>query len=128
MGGAAPSALVWQRAEPSYWWAPKGEEASWLTQQYQASPRYPVKFWLQAGRFETQGPNGGIYRNTLAFEKVLREKGYTVSFHPWSSGHDYAAWCEALVYGMRDFTGLASQRKPSTPDVAKHEIFNSAKR
>lgn len=112
----------------SYWWAPKGEEASWLTQQYQASPRYPVKFWLQAGRFETQGPNGGIYRNTLAFEKVLREKGYTVSFHPWSSGHDYAAWCEALVYGMRDFTGLASQRKPTTPDVAKHEIFNSAKR
>ena len=112
----------------SYWWAPKGEEASWLTQQYQASPRYPVKFWLQAGRFETQGPNGGIYRNTLAFEKVLREKGYTVSFHPWSSGHDYAAWCEALVYGMRDFTGLASQRKPTTPDVANHEIFNSAKR
>lgn len=112
----------------SYWWAPKGEEASWLTQQYQASPRYPMKFWLQAGRFETQGPNGGIYRNTLAFEKVLREKGYTVSFHPWSSGHDYAAWCEALVYGMRDFTGLASQRKPTTPDVAKHEIFNSAKR
>ncbi|MFA9593324.1 alpha/beta hydrolase-fold protein [Citrobacter telavivensis] len=112
----------------SYWWAPKGEEASWLTQQYQASPRYPVKFWLQAGRFETQGPNGGIYRNTLAFEKVLREKGYTVSFHPWSSGHDYAAWCEALVYGMRDFIGLVSQRKPTTPDVAKHEIFNSAKR
>ena len=112
----------------SYWWAPKGEEASWLTQQYQASPRYPVKFWLQAGRFETQGPNGGIYRNTLAFEKVLREKGYTVSFHPWSSGHDYAAWCEALVYGMRDFTGLVSQRKPTTPDVANHEIFNSAKR
>lgn len=112
----------------SYWWAPKGEEASWLTRQYQDAPRYPVKFWLQAGRFEMQGPNGGIYRNTRAFEKVLREKGYTVSFHPWSSGHDYTAWCEALVYGMRDFTGLVSQRKPTTPDVANHEIFNSAKR
>lgn len=99
-----------------------------MTRQYQDSPRYPVKFWLQAGRFEMQGPNGGIYRNTRAFEKVLREKGYTVSFHPWSSGHDYTAWCEALVYGMRDFTGLVSQRKPTTPHVANHEIFNSAKR
>ncbi|HGL6364388.1 TPA: alpha/beta hydrolase-fold protein [Citrobacter koseri] len=112
----------------SYWWAPKDEEASWLTRQYQNSPRYPVRFWLQAGRFETKGPDGGIYRNTLEFAQVLREKGYPVSFHPWSSGHDYAAWCEALVHGMRDFTGLVSQRKPATPDKADHEIFESAKR
>ena len=90
----------------SYWWAPKGEEASWLTRQYQQSPRYPIRFWLQAGKFESSGPDGGIYRNTLEFEQVLKEKGYRVSFHPWSSGHDYTAWCEALVHGMRDFTGL----------------------
>ena len=100
----------------SYWWAPKGESASWLTRQYQQSPRYPVRFWLQAGRFETSGPDGGIYRNTLEFEQVLRDKGYRVSFHPYSSGHDYAAWCEALVAGMRDLTGLAIQREPATPD------------
>lgn len=90
----------------SYWWAPEGEEASWLTRQYQHAPRYPIRFWLQAGRFESSGPDGGIYRNTLEFEQVLKEKGYRVSFHPWSSGHDYTAWCEALVQGMRDFTGL----------------------
>lgn len=112
----------------SYWWAPHGEAPAWLTRQYQNSPRYPITFWLQAGRFEQEGPNGGIYRNTLAFEKVLKEKGYTVSFHPWSSGHDYTAWCEALVHGMRDFTGLTGQRKPATPDVAEHKIFDSAKR
>lgn len=90
----------------SYWWAPEGEEASWLTRQYQQSPRYPIRFWLQAGKFETGGPDGGIYSNTREFEQVLKEKGYRVSFHPWSSGHDYVAWCEALVHGMRDFTGL----------------------
>lgn len=100
----------------SYWWAPKDEEACWLTRQYQQSPRYPVRFWLQAGRFETSGPDGGVFSHTLAFEQALREKGYRVSFHPSSSGHDYAAWCEALVAGMRDFTGLAIQRKPATPD------------
>jgi len=93
----------------SYWWAPKGEAPGWLTRQYQQSPQYPVHFWLQAGKFETTGPGGGIYRTTQDFEQVLREKGYRVSFHPWSSGHDYAAWCEALIHGMRDFMGLRRQ-------------------
>lgn len=112
----------------SYWWAPEGEAPAWLTRQYQTSPRYPITFWLQAGRFEQEGPNGGIYRNTLAFNQVLREKGYKVSFHPWSSGHDYTAWCEALVQGMRDFTGLVGQRKPATPDVADNNVFERAQR
>ena len=112
----------------SYWWAPQREEAGWLTRQYQQSPRYPVRFWLQAGKFETSGPDGGIYANTLEFERVLKEKGYTVSFHPSSSGHDYAAWCEALVSGMRDLAGLALKGKPATPDPAQQQIFNRAQR
>ncbi|ELY4663472.1 DUF3327 domain-containing protein [Cronobacter muytjensii] len=88
----------------SYWWAPKGQPASWLTREYQRAPRLPVRFWLQAGRFETQGPDGGIYRNTVEFAQTLKEKGYAVSFHPWSSGHDYAAWCEAMMQGVLDLT------------------------
>ncbi|MGY5956010.1 alpha/beta hydrolase-fold protein [Kosakonia sp. BK9b] len=90
----------------SYWWSPKGEAPGWLLRQYQQAPRYPLRFWIQAGRFESQGADGGIYANSLAFEQQLREKGYSASFHPWSSGHDYAAWVEALVHGMRNFTGL----------------------
>ncbi|HCR0053026.1 TPA: DUF3327 domain-containing protein [Enterobacter hormaechei] len=93
----------------SYWWAPEGDAPGWLTRQYQQSPPYPVRFWLQAGKFETTGPGGGIYRTTQDFEQVLRKKGYRVSFHPSSSGHDYAAWCEALIHGMRDLTGLRRQ-------------------
>ncbi|EPP1002606.1 alpha/beta hydrolase-fold protein [Cronobacter dublinensis] len=88
----------------SYWWAPAGEPASWLTREYQHAPRLPVRFWLQAGRFETQGPDGGIYRNTEEFAQVLKEKGYAVSFHPWSGGHDYVVWCEAMMQGVRALT------------------------
>mgnify|MGYP001045020443 CR=1 FL=1 len=110
----------------SYWWSPKGEAPGWLTRQYQQSPRYPIRFWLQAGRFESQGPDGGIYRNTEDFARLLRDKGYRASFHPWSSGHDYAAWCEALVAGMRDFTGLTRQRKPATPDKTDNQILDNA--
>lgn len=110
----------------SYWWAPKGEPASWLTRQYQNAPHYPVRFWLQAGRFETGGPDGGIYKNSLEFEQVLREKGYRVSFHPWSSGHDYAAWTEALVHGLRDLSGLTRQREPATPDKAQQQVLQGA--
>lgn len=101
----------------SYWWAPSGEKAGWLTRQYAQSPRYPVRFWIQAGRFESQGADGGIYRNSMEFDSMLREKGYHTRFHAWSSGHDYAAWVEALVHGLRDMTGLR-QREPATPDKA----------
>lgn len=88
----------------SYWWAPKGEPASWLTREYQRAPRQPIRFWLQAGTFESDGPDNGIYLNNLEFEQVLRSKGYPVSFHPTSSGHDYSGWCEALVTGLRHFS------------------------
>ncbi|ELP5685301.1 DUF3327 domain-containing protein [Salmonella enterica] len=90
----------------SYWWAPEGEKAGWLIRQYQQSPRYPIRFWLQAGLFETQGDDGGIWRNNQELEQVLRDKNYSTSFYSWSSGHDYAAWTEALVYGLRDITKL----------------------
>lgn len=92
----------------SYWWAPEGDAPGWLTRQYQQSPPYPVRFWLQAGKFETAGPGGGIYRTTQDFEQVLRKKA-TASASTSSSGHDYAAWCEALIHGMRDLTGLRRQ-------------------
>ena len=58
----------------SYWWAPEGDTPGWLTRQYQQSPPYPVRFWLQAGKFETAGPGGGIYRTTQDFEQVLRKR------------------------------------------------------
>ncbi len=61
---------------------------------------------VQAGRFESQGADGGIYANSREFAQVLREKVTPRVFTPGSSGHDYAAWVEALVAGMRDFTGL----------------------
>ncbi|HHR6030836.1 TPA: alpha/beta hydrolase-fold protein [Providencia alcalifaciens] len=88
----------------SYWWAPEGEKPGWLTRQYQQSPHYPISFWIQAGLFENQGADGGIWLNSQELEHVLRDKNYKTSFHSWSSGHDYAAWIEALVYGLKDFT------------------------
>lgn len=72
--------------------------------QYKLAPDVP-----RVEGSETSGPGGGIYRNTEKFEQVLREKGYPLSFPPWSSGHDYAAWCEALLHGMHDFMGLRGQ-------------------
>lgn len=89
----------------SWWWAPKGEAPGWLTRQYQKTPRYPLRFWLESGSFEHAGPGGGIYPCSLAFAQVLREKGYNVSFRASASGHGFAAWLEALVDGMQELTG-----------------------
>jgi len=90
----------------SYWWAPKEDAPGWLTREYTKSSRYPIRFWIQAGKFETAGPNGGNYINNLEFYNILKDKGYEVSFHSWHSGHNYVAWCEALVDGIRDLIDL----------------------
>lgn len=88
----------------SYWWAPANEAPGWLTRQYQLAPHQPVRLWLQAGRFEKRGPGGGNFKATLDFGQALKAKGYDVTFHPYSGGHDYASWCEALVDGLSAFT------------------------
>jgi enterochelin esterase family protein len=85
----------------SYWWAPEGEKPEWLIREYSARHTLPLRFYLQAGLFENKGEEGGILGNNIHLRDALREKGYEVVFRPYASGHDYAAWCEAMIDGVR---------------------------
>ena len=86
----------------------------WLTLGLLCSSAHattPVELTLSVGQWppylDENLPHQGVVAHLIS--DLLADEGYRVSFHPSSSGHDYAAWCEALIHGMRDFTGLRRQ-------------------
>lgn len=83
----------------SYWWAPKDEQPEWLIREFASTNKLPIKFFLEAGLFESQKENEGILYNNRHFNTVLKEKGYEVQQLELSSGHDYVSWCETLYKG-----------------------------
>jgi enterochelin esterase-like enzyme len=100
-GGLAAAFLAFQ--SPKTWgtvlsqsgwfrWHPEEEtEPHWLTRQLVASPKLPIRFWLQVGNLEVaQMLDGGP--SQLAANQHLRDvlqaKGYEVGYHEYSGGHD----------------------------------------
>lgn len=92
----------------SFWFAPGAREDSPLRLEtgammgeIVASPRRPVRFWMEAGRFE-----GGslVGANMLAQNRHMRDvllaKGYDVSYREFSGGHDDACWRGSLADGL----------------------------
>ncbi|RFA26848.1 enterochelin esterase [Alkalilimnicola ehrlichii] len=97
----------------SFWWAPgsepgvSGGEAGWLARQFIGAPRKPLRFYLEAGRFETHRANhAGILETTRHLRDVLRALDYPVHYRDYSSGHDYYHWRGTLGTGLQLLIGI----------------------
>lgn len=87
----------------SYWWAPQGEPAGWMQRAWQTlpSPMPHVRFYIDAGRFETgRGGRNGILETSRELGDVLRARGLSVTQREWISGHDYVQWQASLGCGL----------------------------
>lgn len=85
----------------SFWWSPAGTMPGWLMRQYAASPRQPVQFYLDAGRYEgARGGQDGILETSRHLGDVLRAKGYAVTQVEHDTGHDYLHWQGSLGCGL----------------------------
>lgn len=87
----------------SYWWAPQGEPAGWMQRAWQTlpSPMPNVRFYIDAGRFETgRGGRNGILETSRELGDVLRARGLSVTQREWISGHDYVQWQASLGCGL----------------------------
>ncbi len=83
----------------SLWWGPgfDGEKPlplqtytpEWLIDQYAASPRLPLRIWMEIGLMEPEDRMVGTNRRMAA---VLRAKGYDLTYSEFAAGHDYALW------------------------------------
>lgn len=61
----------------------------WLTEQYAAAPRLPVRFWMEIGLMEHAEQMLATNRRMKA---VLEAKGYDLTYSEPCGGHDYALW------------------------------------
>lgn len=98
----------------AFWWAPdhyqnadSTTETNWIVRQYLASPKLPVKFYLEAGTFEMdQASEGGdILESTRHLRDVLIAKGYSVQYQQFVGGHDGLSWRGTLADGLMALLG-----------------------
>ena len=98
----------------AFWWAPEHyqnadstTETNWIVRQYLASPKLPVKFYLEAGTFEMdQASEGGdILESTRHLRDVLVAKGYSVQYQQFVGGHDGLSWRGTFADGLMSLLG-----------------------
>lgn len=99
----------------SYWWAPgllpssgpRQEpvdiEANRMTALMVASPRLPLKIYMDVGLQEIGGPQG-LVPTMVASNRHLRDvlllKGYPVHYREFNGGHEYLNWRGTLSDGL----------------------------
>ncbi len=57
-------------------------------------PRHPINIWMDAGRFER------LLEANNEMHALLEERGYGVTYHKFSGGHNYTAWRDDVWRGL----------------------------
>jgi enterochelin esterase-like enzyme len=92
---------------PSLWWGPGYDldkplplqtyEAEWLIDRYAASPRLPLRIWMEIGLME---PEDRMIAPNRRMAGVLQGKGYDLTYGEFAAGHDYALWRVTLAQAL----------------------------
>ncbi|MGB2668989.1 MAG: alpha/beta hydrolase-fold protein [Candidatus Acidiferrum sp.] len=61
---------------------------------FRDSPRVPIKFYMEVGRFD------GLVGINRELRDVLLLKGYVVTYREFDGGHDYLYWRGSLADGL----------------------------
>jgi enterochelin esterase-like enzyme len=104
----------------SFWWAPDHSgaipdgvvtETGSMAKQFIASPKLPLRFYLDAGSFEfdSNGTGGGILETSRDMRDVLLAKGYEVHYQQFVGGHDYLSWRGTFADGLLDLIGTTNR-------------------
>jgi enterochelin esterase family protein len=96
-------------------------EPNWVARQFIASPRRPLRFYMDAGsaEFDVIGDGSSILTTTHALRDVLRARGYEVHFQEFAGGHDYLGWRGTLADGLIVLMGTTGSNAPGE-DVPAH--------
>ncbi len=112
-----------------HWTPPKSDNSSdsesasepnWVAKQFIASPKLPLRFYLDAGSAEIDfsGKGHSILLTTRTLRDVLLAKGYEVHFQEFAGGHDYLSWRGTLADSLIFLMG-SPPIKPMPNSLAK---------
>ncbi len=97
------------------WWSPEQGiynrnplyDSDWMARQFAASPKLPIKFYIEAGVFEFDlgGQGGDILEASRGLRDVLAAKGNKVFFHLFVGGHDALTWPGTIADALMDLLG-----------------------
>jgi enterochelin esterase-like enzyme len=95
----------------------KDSEPKWVARQFIASPKLPLRFYLDAGseEFDVSGDGRSILVTSRTLRDVLLAKGYEVHFQQFAGGHDYLSWRGTLADGLIALMGNPSSKPAHGP-------------
>jgi enterochelin esterase-like enzyme len=102
------SGAFWQGATSSGFTIPEETEFEWLTKQYAASHKLPLRIYLEAGLFQNacvnQGPS--LLTANRHLRDILEVKGYTFRYKELSGcNHVPLCWRGTLADGLMFLLG-----------------------
>jgi len=99
----------------SFWWKPEGDNRhEWLTRQFEASPKLPVRFYLDVGLMErgkSQESDPNMLEVNRRMRDVLRAKGYQLFYQEFNGGHEWANWRGTFADGLLFLAGKNRDEK-----------------
>jgi enterochelin esterase-like enzyme len=94
----------------SLWWSPPDDpEPEYHSRLVTREPKKPIRFWVEAGRFEIDRTNGGRPGQITVsrhFRDVLRARGYDVAWTEFPGGHEYQSWRVTLPHALLHFLAV----------------------
>jgi enterochelin esterase-like enzyme len=92
---------------PTPLWEP--EPADLLAREFVRSPRLPLEFYLEVGRYETTLPFSHLLE-TRRLRDVLEAKGYRVTYAEFIGGHNEVCWRGTFADAIIALTGRSGGR------------------
>lgn len=107
----------------SFVWPEKEPEPEWVRRHLEASPKLPIRFYLDVGQMETWPTNDGKGASLLDANRrlrdVLQSKGYVVRYTEYSGGHGHANWRGTISEGLVGLLGKkAGGATPPDPSAS----------
>ena len=87
----------------SYWWKPEGEsEYEWITRQFSASAKLPLRAFITVGLLETMPKPGNTNQVEVNrhFRDTLKAKSYEITYTEFDGAHEYINWQGTLADGL----------------------------
>jgi enterochelin esterase-like enzyme len=79
-------------------------DVAYVRQLVASTPKVPVRFYLEAGLFETDRGMSILLENQK-LRQALTAKGYEVTYSEFAGGHDFVAWRGSLADGLLALAG-----------------------